>query len=119
MLGKIELFSIVINVSLLFFVLFLIRTKRLRLQYSLLWLLTIVIMMLFSFFPFLLNKISFLVGIYYPPSLLFLVAFLFLLIIVLHYSIVISTLSRNNKSLIQKLSIVNYKLEELEKRLTD
>lgn len=117
MLGKIELLSILVSVGLLIFVLFLVRTKRLRLKYSLLWLLTFVIMLLLSCFPSILNKISLLMSIYYPPSLLFLVAFLFLLLIVLHYSMEISNLFESTKGLIQKFSIMNYKLEELEKKV--
>lgn len=119
MLEKITFVTIVFSFGLLIFILYLVRTKRLRLQYSLLWLLTVVIMIVFSCFRFLLDRISFLIGIYYPPTLLFLVAFLFLLIIVLHYSVVISNLYKTNKALIQKFGIMNYKLEELEKKIND
>ena len=117
MLGKIEFFSILINLGLLIFILFLIRTKRLRLRYSILWFLTIVVIILLSCSRPLVDRISFSVGIYYSPSFLFLAAFLFLLLIVLHFSIEISTLSGTNKGLIQKLSITSYKLEELEKKI--
>ena len=117
MLGKIELLSILVNLALLVFILFLVRTKRLRLRYSIIWLLTILVLLLFSCFRYLLDKISFFVGIHYPPTFLFLVAFLFLLVIVLHYSVEISRLSNTNNGLIQKLSITNYKLEELEKKI--
>lgn len=115
-MAKIELFSILLNAGLLFLVLYLVWMKKLRLQYALLWLLTFVIMVFFSFSPFLIDRIAPFVGIHYSPSLLFITAFLFLLIIVLHYSVVISRLFETNKELIQKCGMMSHRLEKLEKR---
>ena len=118
-MAKIELFSIVLNVGLLFLVLYLVWMKKLRLQYALLWLLTFVVMVLFTCFPYILDRVAPLVGIYYSPTLLFLVAFLFLLVIMLHYSVVISTLFENNKTLVQKFCVMRNSLENMKKILEE
>ena len=66
-----------------------------------------------------LDRVAPLVGIHYSPTLLFIVAFLFLLVIMLHYSVVISTLFENNKTLIQKFSIMKNSLESMKRRIDE
>ena len=114
---KIGILAVIFSLGLLIFILFLIRTKRLSVKYSILWLATCIVIMGLSCSPYILNSIAPIIGIQYPPSLLFLATFLFLLIIVLHFSVVISTIFDTMKGLIQKVSIMNYKLEELEKKI--
>jgi hypothetical protein len=90
----------------------LIRQGRLKERYSLLWLLAGGILLIFSSSRNLLNFISSLLGIYYPPSFLFLLAFLFLLLITLHFSVVISGLSEKNKQLAQELALLRQEMRE-------
>ena len=54
----------------------------------------------------LLDRLAFLVGIHYPPSALFLVGFGFFLIIMLHFSLVLSSLSERSKKLAQEISLL-------------
>ena len=53
-----------------------------------------------------------LVGIAYPPSALFILAAFFILLVLLHYSTVISRLSEQNTRLAQRLALLERKLEE-------
>ena len=46
------------------------------------------------------------VGIAYPPSALFVIASFFILVVLLHYSTVISELSERNVTLAQRLAIL-------------
>jgi hypothetical protein len=55
------------------------------------------------------------VGIFYPPSLLFLIAFIFLLLITLHFSVIISGLSEKNKKLAQEIALLRQTVEDLSK----
>ena len=89
----------------------LIRRGRLKERYSLLWLLAGGILLVFSLWRGLLEYVSRLIGIFYPPSFLFLLAFLFLLLITLHFSVVISGLSEKNKRLAQELALLRQKVE--------
>jgi hypothetical protein len=89
-----------------------IRRGRLKEKYALLWLFASAILLVLSVSRGLLEYVSFLVGIYYPPSFLFLLAFLFLLLITLHFSSVISGLSEKNKQLAQELALLRQEITE-------
>jgi hypothetical protein len=91
----------------------LIRRGRLKERYALLWLFSSLVLLILSLSRSLLEFFSRLVGIYYPPSLLFLVAFVFLLLITLHFSAVISGLSDKNKRLAQELALLRQEVEQL------
>lgn len=101
--------------SLLVLVLELIRRGRLKERYALLWLFSGAILLLLSLSRGLLEYLARLVGIYYPPSLLFLIAFVFLLLITLHFSSVISGLSEKNKRLAQEVGLLQQELADLKK----
>ena len=90
----------------------LIRRGQLKERYALLWLVAGIILLIFSLSRGLLEYVASLVGIYYPPSLLFLLAFLFLLLITLHFSSVISGLSEKNKQLAQELALLRQEMVE-------
>jgi hypothetical protein len=90
----------------------LIRSRRLQERYALLWLLTGVVIFILAIWRGLLGKVSDLVGIAYPPSALFVLAAFFILLVLLHYSTVISRLSEQNTTLAQKLALLERKLEE-------
>jgi hypothetical protein len=90
----------------------LIRRGQLKERYALLWLFAGIILLVFSLSRGLLEYVASLVGIYYPPSLLFLLAFLFLMLITLHFSSVISELSDKNKLLAQELALLRQEMVE-------
>jgi hypothetical protein len=88
----------------------LIRRRRLQERYALLWLLTGLIVLVLSVWRDGLGTFSRLVGIYYPPSALFVLASFFVLVVLLHYSTVISKLSEQNTILAQRLALLENKL---------
>jgi len=96
----------------------LIRSRRLQERYALLWLLTGIVLLVLAAWRSGLNTIAGWVGIEtYPPAVLFAVASFFILVVLLHYSTVISKLSDQNKILAQKLALLEHRLgEELESR---
>ncbi|HYA87350.1 MAG TPA: DUF2304 domain-containing protein [Nitrospirota bacterium] len=95
---------------LLFIVIELIRRGRLKERYSLLWLLAGMVLLLLSSSRNALEFVARHLGIFYPPSFLFLIAFLFLLLITLHFSVVISGLSEKSKKLAQELALLREEL---------
>ena len=106
------------SATLLFLVLELIRRGRLKERYALLWLFSSLVLLILSLSRSLLELFSRLIGIYYPPSLLFLIAFVFLLLITLHFSAVISGLSDKNKRLAQELALLRQEVEQLRTKTT-
>jgi hypothetical protein len=94
----------------------LIRSRRLQERYALLWLLTGVVIFILAVWRSLLGSVSDLVGIAYPPSALFILAAFFILMVLLHYSTVISKLSEQNTTLAQRLALLEHKLEQARAR---
>ena len=112
---KMQIIIGAVIILLLVIVFELIRRRRLKEEYSLLWLLSGVVILTFSIFPNLLLIISQALGMFYLTVLL-VISFLFLLLIVLHFSTVLSRLSERNKELTQELSILDFRFKELDKR---
>jgi hypothetical protein len=115
----VKLLAIAGSAGVLFLVLELIRRGRLKERYSLLWLAAGAVLLVLSLSRELLEAFARLVGIYYPPSLLFLVAFVFLLLITLHFSAVISGLAEKNKHLAQEIALLRQALDSLQKSGAD
>ena len=101
------------SICLLLVVLDLIRRRRLRERYALLWLATGVVLLVLSVWRSGLNTIADWVGVTgYPPAVLFAVAVLFILLVLLDYSTVISKLSDQNTILAQRLGLLEQRLRE-------
>ncbi|HSB33904.1 MAG TPA: DUF2304 domain-containing protein [Nitrospirota bacterium] len=113
-----KVLAVVGSVALLVVVVELIRRGRLKERYSLLWLLAGGLLLFLSLSRGILDSLAGLFGIFYPPSLLFLLAFLFLLLITLHYSVVLSGLSEKNRHLAQEVALLRREVEEALKRDT-
>jgi hypothetical protein len=88
----------------------LIRSRRLQERYALLWLVTGSVILLLSVWRDALRLVAEQIGIAYPPSALFVVGFLFILLVLLHYSTVISELSERNVLLAQDIALLEERL---------
>ncbi|MEO6463703.1 MAG: DUF2304 domain-containing protein [Candidatus Eisenbacteria bacterium] len=111
-----RVFVILVGVVILFFILDLVRKKQLREQYALLWILTSVVLCLSAVFIGGVEKLSQMVGIYYPPAFLFLIAILMILVLQFHFSTVISNLRDQNKALIQDVGILASEVKALREK---
>ena len=101
------------SVLLIGVILELIRSRRLRERYALLWLLTGVVLLALSLWRGGLNTIAGWLGVRgYPPAVLFAVGLLFVILVLLHYSTVISRLSDQNVILAQRLALLEQRLRE-------
>jgi len=97
--------------ALVLVVLELIRSRRLRERYALLWLVTGLTLTALSAWRSGLNTIARWFGVRsYPPAVLFAVGILFILAVLLHYSTVISRLSDQNVILAQRLALLEEEL---------
>ena len=91
----------------------LIRSRRLRERYALLWLLTGFVLVALSAWRGGLNTIAGWLGVKgYPPAVLFAVATLFILLVLLDYSTVISKLADQNVILAQRLALLERELRD-------
>jgi len=110
-----RLVSLLLSGSILTLVIWLIRAGRLREKYALLWLFTCVVIILLAASRRILETAAVAVGIYYPPSLLFLLGLLFLLLVNIGYAVTLSRLSENNHKLAQEVALLKRELEGLKK----
>lgn len=90
----------------------LIRRRKLREEYSLLWLLTGLVILMFTLFPQTLYQVSFLLSLHHLTTMQFVVS-LFLLLIVLHYSTVLSQISERETELAQQVALLTWQVEQL------
>ena len=90
----------------------LIRQNRLKEHYAIIWLLTAVSIFIFGIWPNSLNVVSRIVRLHHLTTL-FLVAFLFLLAIVLHFTLAISQLFDRNRRLTQEVAWLRFELEQV------
>jgi len=109
------IFTVAASIAALLLVLELVRRRRLREEYSLLWLATALSMLVVATWRDLLHGMADLVGIEYPPNLLFLLVALFVMLILLYFSTVITRLTQENKEIAQQVAILRYELEQARK----
>jgi Uncharacterized conserved protein (DUF2304) len=110
---RVSIAASVASLLLLLVVLELIRSRRLRERYALLWLLTGLVLLVLSLWRGGLNTIAGWLGVEtYPPAVLFAVASLFILAVLLHYSTVISKLSDQNVILAQRIALLELEVRE-------
>ena len=107
-----ELLSVSITLLLLFIVFRLIVKGRLRAEYSIIWILCSLALLMFSIWREGLDIIAGLLGIYYPPALLFLGAILATVVFLLHLSVVSSKFQSQIKDLTQEMGILKKRLDE-------
>ncbi len=112
---KVSLVAVAASLLLLGVVFELIRSRRLRERYALLWVLTGVVLLALSAWRGGLNTLAGWVGVEtYPPAVLFAVALLFVLAVLLHYSTVLSKVTDQNVILAQRLALLEQALRERE-----
>ena len=90
----------------------LIRQNRLKEHYAIIWLCTAMSIFIFGIWPDSLNLISRIVRLHHLTTL-FLVSFIFLLAIVLHFTLVISQLFDRNRRLTQEYAWLRFEIEQL------
>ena len=107
---RVAIAASIASILLLLIVLELIRSRRLRERYALLWLATGIALLILSAWRGGLNTIAGWVGVStYPPAVLFAVAIVFILAVLLHYSTVISRLSDQSTILAQRVALLEEK----------
>lgn len=112
----VSIVAAVASVALVAVILDLIRRRRLRERYALLWLATGLVLLALSLWRDGLNTIADWFGVTgYPPAVLFAVATLFILIVLLHYATVVSRLADQNTILAQRVALLEARVAEAER----
>lgn len=93
----------------------LVRRNRLKERYSFLWFLTAGVLLLFVIRRDWLEDLARIAGVYYPPTALFLILVFFMLLILIHFSTVISRLITEKQTLSQSMGILESRVHALER----
>jgi len=94
-------------------ILLLIRNKKLREEFSLLWLFFSIVFLVLSVWRGSLDLIAFYLGIAYAPAALFLILIIAIISILIHFSLVISRLTEQAKTLIQEVGLLKMKVNKM------
>ena len=105
--ARIQVVAIVAAAALILVLLDLVRRRRLLERYALLWLFSAAILLALAIWRDLLADVADLIGVAYPPNALFLIAFGFVLVLLLHFSVAVSKLSDQTKVLAQRLALLD------------
>jgi hypothetical protein len=112
---RISIAASIASALLILVVLELIRGRRLKERYALLWLATGLVLLVLSAWRAGLNTIAGWLGVSgYPPAILFAAATLFIILVLLHYSTVLSRLTDENVLLAQRLGLLDERVRRME-----
>jgi hypothetical protein len=103
---------IVLAAAVIAFIVVLVRSRRLRAKYSVLWFSIGIGLAILAIFPGLLSWVSDRFGIAYPPATFMLLALSFLLVLVLHFSWELSRLEDRTRALAEEYALLRLELDE-------
>ena len=112
--SRIQVVSIVAMAGVFTLVLELVRRRRLMERYALLWLFASTVLLAMAVWNDALLWFARTVGVAYAPSALFAAALGFVVLLLLHFSLVISRLADQNKLLAQRIGLLQRRVDELE-----
>ncbi len=107
---------IIITLIYLLFILRAIKRKKLQISLSIFWILTGVILMISIAIPNFINKISRWLGFELTTNMIFCVTIFIAFYLIFNLMILISDLKGKNVKLIQEISILKNRVNEIEKR---
>jgi len=106
MLPRQKIFAILLALGMILLIIDLVRRRKLREEYSWLWILTGVVILGLSIWDSLLEFFVRLIGVINPVSGILFFGILFLFLICLQFSVRISALTNQVKKLTQELAII-------------
>ena len=117
--GRFQFFAIAAVALFFLLVFFLLKKNRLSLRYSLLWMLSGVIMLVLALFPGLLDRFARLIGIYSSVNALFAVIFFCGLMLMISFTVIVSREKQEIVRSIQRTALLEKRIQDLEKRIQE
>jgi hypothetical protein len=103
---NLRIIGIVGSVGLLLFILEAVRRRQLKEEYTVLWVITGVVLLLLAAWPGLLRDVRNLIGASSEASTLYFFGLLFVVALVLHFSVRVSRLERRVVSMMQEIALL-------------
>jgi hypothetical protein len=105
------------SLALLLFVVELVRRRRLKEEYSVLWTLAALTLLVMAVWFDGLQRLTNAIGAIAPSSTLFFIALIFVMLMLLHFSMRISQLERSLTALVQELGLMGLERDALRREL--
>lgn len=116
---SVQLMGVTFSVTLFIAMFILVRQRIILEKSALIWFFVSILVFVVSVCSEIMDNIADLIGVYYPPSLLFAILISCIYFLLLNMSVHICTLKNSNKTLTQELGLLKLKLEELEKKVNN
>ena len=108
---RIQILAILAGILLFGLVFELVRREKIQTNYSVIWFFVSILFLVFSVWRGLLTRLSILVGIYYAPSVLFIILIGIIFLLLLSYSVAVSELSKRIRILSQEMVLLKKEME--------
>jgi len=108
---RIQVFSIIFSCFVFLFVFWLVKHKKFKEEYSILWFATSLVFLYMSLDRYAVDRLGELFGIAYRPTIILLIIAGFMTLVLVHITTVLTRLTDQNKELIQELGLANLKRE--------
>lgn len=115
MIEPVQIIAIVVSAGLLVTVIELVRRRKLVEEYSLIWILGALALLILSIWRHVLDAAARLLGVYYPPSLLLMLLVVMVFVGLLWFSVVLSRQRRQIDRLIEQTAILEAELRQRHK----
>jgi hypothetical protein len=112
MQDRIQIVSIIAAAVMLLAILELVRRRRLLERYALVWLGSGLVVLGLAVWRGGLTDLAKALGVIYPPNALFVIAFGFVLVLLLHFSLAVSRLTDQSKVLAQRLALLEARVRK-------
>ena len=110
---KLQIVIAIIDIVSVIYIGNMVRKRKVELKYTLVWFLVAFLLLVFDIFPSLLKGLTELLGITLPINMLYFLGFIFVLMIALCQTIIISNLTRREKRLTQEVAMLNLRIDEI------
>ena len=96
-------------------ILLLLRNRKLNLKYTLLWLLSAIVLLIVTIFPQIIYFLSDLIGVQTPINLVFIFTGMFSILIILSLTVIVSKLNKKITDLTQSIALLEKRVRDIEK----
>jgi hypothetical protein len=110
---RIQFFSIIFSVIVFAAIFWLVKRRKVKEEYSILWFATALVFLYMSLDRYAVDRLGDLFGIAYKPTILLLIISGFITLVLVHITVVITRLTDQNKELIQELGLSNLNRKRL------
>ena len=104
---RIQLVSILFSLAVFATIFLLVKNRKVKEEYSILWFATAVVFLYMSIDRFAVDRLGNLFGIAYKPTIILLLIAGFITLVLVHITVVITRLTDQNKEVIQELALAN------------